>query len=122
MNLIAIGNPPFGKRSKLAIEFFNHCAKFCHTIAFIVPVQFQKYGVQSHLDKDFHLIYEELLNPTSFENNGKDLTVRCCFQIWTKKKGWTDLRIKEAPATSHPDFEMFLYNNTPETRKYFDYD
>lgn len=121
-DLIAIGNPPFGKRSKLAIKFFNHAAKFCHTIAFIVPVQFQKYGVQSHLDKDFRLIYEELLNPTSFENNGKDLTVRSCFQIWTKKDGYQNLRIKEKPATSHPDFEMFLYNNTAETRKYFDYD
>lgn len=120
--MIAIGNPPFGKRSKLAIDFFNHCAKFCHTIAFIVPVQFQKFGVQRHLNEDFHLIYEELLNPTSFENNGRDLTVRCCFQIWTKKSGYQDLRIKEAPSTSHEDFVMYLYNNVPEALKYFDYD
>lgn len=56
--MIAIGNPPFGKRLKLAIDFFNHCTKFCHTIAFIVPVQFRKFGVQRHLDKDFHLIYQ----------------------------------------------------------------
>lgn len=121
-NMIAIGNPPFGKRSKLAIEFFNHCAKFCHSIAFIVPVQFQKYGVQKCLNKDFYLIYDKLLNPTSFENNGKDLTVRCCFQIWTKNEGWEDLQIKEAPPISHKDFTMYLYNNTPTALKYFDYD
>lgn len=121
-NIITIGNPPFGKRSKLAIDFFNHSAMFSHTIAFIVPVQFQKYGVQYRLNKDFHLIYDESLPADSFENNGKTLSVRCCFQIWTKREGYKDLRILEAPKTKHPDFEMYLYNNTPETRKYFDYD
>lgn len=121
-DIITIGNPPFGKRSKLAIVFFNHSAMFSHTIAFIVPVQFQKYGVQHRLNKDFHLIYDEVLPADSFENNGKSLSVRCCFQVWTKREGYKDLRIVEAPKTKHPDFEMYLYNNTPETRKYFDYD
>ena len=35
-NNIAIGNPPFGYRAQGAIAFFNHAAKFCNTIAFIV--------------------------------------------------------------------------------------
>ena len=118
--IIAIGNPPFGKRAHLAMDFFNHCAKYCHSIAFIVPVQFQKYSVQTHLDQAFHLIYEELLDPKSFENNGKDLIVRCCFQIWTKREGYIDKRITKRPDISHPDFEMFLYNNTPQAKKYFD--
>lgn len=121
-NIITITNPPFGRRSKMAIAFFNKAATFSHTIAFIVPVQFQKFGVQSHLNKDFHLIYEKLLPAKSFENDGKDLSVRCCFQIWTRKEGYKDLRIKKAPSIAHPDFEMLLYNNTPETRKYFDYE
>jgi len=34
---ITIGNPPFGRASKLAIEFFNHSAKFCDTIAYVIP-------------------------------------------------------------------------------------
>ena len=33
-----IGNPPFGKRGKLAIAFFNHAARLADTVAFIVPV------------------------------------------------------------------------------------
>ena len=40
---ITIGNPPFGKRSKLAIDFFNHSATMSDVIAFIVPVSFLKY-------------------------------------------------------------------------------
>ena len=37
---ITIGNPPFGKRSKLAIDVFNTVAKYSNIVAFIVPVSF----------------------------------------------------------------------------------
>ena len=53
---ITIGNPPFGKRSKLAISFFNHAAKYSKIIAFIVPVSFMKWSVQKELDHSFHLL------------------------------------------------------------------
>ena len=52
---ITIGNPPFGKRSKLAIDFFNHAAKFSKIIAFILPVSFMKWGVQKELASNFNL-------------------------------------------------------------------
>lgn len=120
--MVAIGNPPFGHRSKLAIDFFNKCAEFCDTIAFIVPLQFRKYSVQSKLNKDFCLVSDTLLDSNSFEHDNKDLSVRCCFQIWTKSKDYLNLRIKERPEISHPDFEMYLYNNTPQALKFFDYD
>ena len=44
-NLITIGNPPFGSRSKLAIDFFNKAATMSNVIAFIVPVSFMKWSV-----------------------------------------------------------------------------
>lgn len=44
-NFITIGNPPFGKRSKLAIEFFNKASEMSNVIAFIVPVSFMKWSV-----------------------------------------------------------------------------
>ena len=49
---VTIGNPPFGKRSKLAIDVFNTVAKYSNVIAFIVPVSFMKYNVQKELDKE----------------------------------------------------------------------
>lgn len=123
-NVITIGNPPFGKRSKLAIDFFNKAAECSHTIAFIVPIQFQKWSVQSKLDKRFKLIHNVTLDPKSFIFNEKEFSARCCFQIWTviDIPKFEDLRIKEKPKTSHPDFEIYQYNNTKEARKYFDYD
>ncbi len=118
---IVIGNPPFGRRAKKAIDFFNKSANISDFICFIVPNQFCKYSVQSKLHKDFKLIYEHLLDDNSFTANGKDYKARCIFQIWTrlntKRK---NLRIITKPQTTHKDFEIFQYNNTKEALKYFD--
>lgn len=38
-NIITVGNPPFGNRSSMAIEFFNKAAVCSSVIAFIVSVQ-----------------------------------------------------------------------------------
>ena len=122
-NIVTIGNPPFGNRASLAVDFFNKAAECSSIIAFIVPVQFRKWSVQSKLDKNFMLLYEEILPTNSFVFNNKEFSARCCFQIWSKVHldGYVDKRIKEKPKTTHPDFELYQYNNTPEARKYFDY-
>ena len=77
---ITIGKPPFGKRSKLAINFFNHAAKYSKIIAFIVPVSFMKWSVQKELSSDFHLLDYFYLEENSFTDSGKDFSVRCIFQ------------------------------------------
>ena len=119
---ITIGNPPFGKRSKLAIDFFNHSATMSDVIAFIVPVSFMKWSVQKELSSDFHLLDYFYLQENSFTDEGKDFSVRCVFQIWTKEKIENDLRLKKAPPTKHKDFELWQYNATEEAKKYIDED
>lgn len=124
-NIITIGNPPFGKRSKLAIEFFNHATNFSDTIAFIVPLQWQKWSVHSKLNKKYRLVYDEKLPKDSFIFEGNPYDVRCCFQIWTKRDDLlkeTNYRILDKPKISHEDFEMYLYNNTRQAEKFFYYD
>lgn len=118
---VIIGNPPFGKRSSLAIDFFNHGARMADTIAFIVPRQFQKYSVHSKLDKDFCLISDTDLQEDAFRTpDGKDYNVRCAFQVWTRKEtGHMNLRILTPPPTRHRDFDMWQYNNTPQALKVF---
>jgi len=121
---IVIGNPPFGKRSKVAVDFFNHSAAITNIIAFIVPRQFQKYSVHSKLNKNFKLIKDYELDENSFFTpDGKDFKIRCVFQIWTSNNiKHRNLRILTPPPITHPDFKMFQYNNTSKALKVFDED
>lgn len=118
-NIITVGNPPFGKRARLAADFINTALKYSDTIAFVLPLQFQKYSAQNKLDKRLNLVYDEKLPPESFIFEGKPYSVRCCFQVWTTRKVKRDLRLREAPVVAHRDFEMWQYNNTREAEKYF---
>ena len=57
--LIVIGNPPFGHRGVLALEFIKH-SKNAEFVAFILPMFFQSLGKGSirYRIKDFSLLYE----------------------------------------------------------------
>lgn len=128
--MVTIGNPPFGKKSKLAINFINKSfSDGSQIVAFILPLQFRKWSVQKQINKNAILIFDEILPKNSFIFNGKPYDVRCCFQIWAlndcdllKTKNFVNLRIKEAPKTTHEDFIMYQYNRTIAAEKYFDYD
>jgi hypothetical protein len=121
-DFITIGNPPFGNRSKLAIDFFNHAASMSEVIAFIVPVSFMKWNVQKNLDSNFALCNYIYLEPESFTDKGKPYSIRTVFQIWVKKNSiydnGVDLRLTKQPPVSHPDFQIWQYNATPEAVKY----
>lgn len=124
-NIVIIGNPPFGKKSKLAIEFLNKSLSISDYVGFIVPLQFRKWSVQSKIDNNACLVADYDLPENAFEFKGKPYGVRCCFQIWKNflvmNKTDVDLRLTEKPKISHDDFEMFQYNCTKEAEKYFDY-
>ena len=125
-NFITIGNPPFGSRSKLATDFFNKAATMSDVIAFIVPVSFMKWSVQKNLSSNFALHSYTYLEPESFSSNGEPYSVRTVFQIWVKKGSQYDngvnLRLTRQPPISHPDFEIWQYNATPEAVKYVEED
>ena len=83
-DFITIGNPPFGNRSVLAIDFFNKAATMSEVIAFIVPVSFMKWNVQKNLDKSFALVDYFYLPFNSFLDEDKEFGVRTVFQVWVK--------------------------------------
>ena|SRR5438094_514233 len=80
-NYVVIGNPPFGKKGKLALEFINKVAKYIDTIGFILPLTFRRWSIQSKLNKDLQLIYDISLEPNSFLANDKVYFLNSCFQI-----------------------------------------
>ena len=84
---VVIGNPPFGHRGVLALEFIKH-AQNADFVAFILPMFFQSVGkgsIRYRVPQNLHLLYEETLPKNSFYTpQGKDADVHCCFQIYSK--------------------------------------
>jgi len=83
---IVIGNPPFGLRGQLALKFINHSSQFADYVCFILPQLFESdgKGVPRKRVVGLNLIHSEKLD-TKFESpNGKDISVQCIFQIWSK--------------------------------------
>lgn len=119
-NSIFLGNPPFGKKSKLAIEFLNKCLDNSNFVGFIVPIQFRKWSVQSKINEDAKLVLDLDLPLNAFALGDKDYSVQCCFQVWTNT-GVKNLRIKR-PDVDHDDFIMYQYNRTEDAEKFFSYD
>jgi len=103
-DFIVIGNPPFGKNSSLAVNFFNKSAEFADVIAFIVPRTFRKSSLTRRLNSSFHLQYEKILPIDSFHfpDNTKQ-SVSTCFQVW-KKLTAKRSEIKSEPNT-HPHWD-----------------
>ncbi len=86
-SILVCGNPPFGQQNTLAISFFNEAAKFCETIAFILPLSFKKDSIKNRLDLNFHLINEiSLLDCEFLLKNEEKIKVPCVFQIWQREK------------------------------------
>lgn len=84
---IVVGNPPFGLRGHLALQFINHSAKFADIVAFILPQLFYSdgKGAPRKRVKGYDLAYNEPLAADSFQYpNGSAVNVSTVFQVWTK--------------------------------------
>lgn len=103
LRYVAVGNPPFGQNAALAVKFFNRCADMCEAVAFIVPRTFKKYSVINRLHRCFHLVHQQDLPDNSFEIDGEDKSVPCCFQMWIRRG--ID-RSKITVYRSHADLEF----------------
>ena len=81
---IFVGNPPFGRSSALAIDFFFHAANFSDDICFVIPRTWSKFSVHNRLPRDFGLYYEAILPEHAFVFNGRPYGVRCVAQCWSR--------------------------------------
>lgn len=81
-----IGNPPFGKKSSLAIKFIRHSAQLnASSISFILPKSFKKNSLKKSVPLEYHLKYQKDIPKNSFSVKGDEYDVNCVFQIWVKR-------------------------------------
>ena len=105
MDLVFIGNPPFGIRNKTTDAFINRCIKLkAETITFILPSVYDKFARQKVFPQDYSLVSNLELPKNSFLFEGLDYNIPSVFQIWKKTKECKNLRKKEF--TSCKDFEI----------------
>ena len=84
---IVLGNPPFGLRGHLALQFINHSSHFADIVAFVLPPLFNSdgKGVPAKRIKDYVLAHTAQLPENSFQYpDGKAVSVSTIFQVWTK--------------------------------------
>lgn len=121
---VIVGNPPFGKRGRMALEFLNKGLKESDIVAFILPNIFNRYSIQKKIDQEASLLLNISLQEDSFIFEEKSYAVKCCFQVWVKNNrlgnDYTNLRIQEEPPRTDPDLKTYIHNNTKATLKYFD--
>lgn len=81
-----IGNPPFGNKSSLAIKFIKHAALLnAKTIAFILPISFNKNSFKKSFPQNYHLKYTMQLPENSYTYKNKLVNIKTIFQIWEKR-------------------------------------
>lgn len=116
-----VGNPPFGKRSSLAIQFINLSLKHSEYVAMILPKQFNRFLTQKQINPKAKLIYSKTIEKDSFLVKNRKYHVNTVFQIWTTNKDDVskDLRLLKSEPRKHEDFETRIHNNTELTLKYF---
>lgn len=86
-NYIVIGNPPFGLRGHLALQFINHSYQFADMVAFILPPLFNSDGKGSPAKRiyGYTLAHTENLPANSFTYpDGRNVNVSAIFQVYTR--------------------------------------
>jgi hypothetical protein len=86
MKYIVFGNPPFGLRGHLALNFINHSHSFADYVCFILPQLFESDGKGSPRKrvKGYNLIYSEGLSAMFYSPENQEVKVNGVFQIWSK--------------------------------------
>jgi hypothetical protein len=83
---IVFGNPPFGLRGHLALNFINHSYNFADYVCFILPQLFESDGKGSPRKrvKGYNLVYSEGLHAMFYNPENQEVKVNGVFQIWSK--------------------------------------
>lgn len=93
--IAVIGNPPFGHRGWMALNFIQHASTFADYVGFILPMAFDSNGRGSPKFRvNMKFIKTEILSPKSFiDKTEKEKKINTVWQIW--KKGKNDLIIEK---------------------------
>lgn len=121
MKYAVIGNPPFGLRGHLALQFINHSACFADIAAFVLPQLFGSDGkgaAGKRVDSAFRLAFSERLPEDSFENpSGEPMSISTVFQIWVSASEYPADAIEDVSCSSFVAVYSLSDGGTPATTR-----
>ena len=84
---IVFGNPPFGLRGHVALNFINQSHKFADYVCFILPQLFESDGKGSPRKRitGYNLVYSEKVSAPFYTPENANVDVNGVFQIWSKQ-------------------------------------
>lgn len=93
---IVFGNPPFGLRGHLALNFINHSFEFAEYVCFILPQLFESDGKGSPRKRvqGYNLIHSEGFSEMFYTPDNQDVKINGVFQIWSKNTTNESYKIK----------------------------
>jgi hypothetical protein len=96
---IVFGNPPFGLRGHLALEFIKHSYEFADYVCFILPQLFESDGKGSPRKrvKGYNLLYSEKVTGQFYTPESTNIEINGVFQIWSKYKTNEEYSIRSFP-------------------------
>ena len=94
---IVFGNPPFGLRGHLALQFILHSHSFADYVCFILPQLFESDGKGSPRKRvvGYNLIHSEKLSAPFYTPEKTLVDVNGVFQIWSKHSTNADYAIQK---------------------------
>ena len=102
--ILFVGNPPYGKSARLAIQFINHAYSLGATdIAFVLPKTMLRYSAQRRVNSNLKLTLNIDLPKNSFALDGKICDVPSVFQIWSANG---KCNRADKPTNTHPHFNI----------------
>lgn len=88
---VVLGNPPFGLRGHLALQFINHSAVFAAAVGFVLPQSFVSTGKGApakRVNKTMKKIFAAPMPTRSFVSpSGETLNINTIFAVWKKRDG-----------------------------------
>ncbi len=84
---LVVGNPPFGLRGHLALQFINHASRFADAVGFILPQNFGSdgKGAPGKRVKEYQRASNEDLRGEHFQKpDGSKTCINTVFQVWTR--------------------------------------
>ncbi len=108
---VVIGNPPFGRNGKIALDFVVKSFEFADYVAFILPPIFDSTGKGSCKNRlikmGYILLHTETLNDNPFIfPNGEEINVKTVFQVWAKSTPSSYKPVNEKSCRTYVD----IYN------------